>query len=57
MGMPILFHCIIVALAVIFIAYAIDHAPIDETRTRTRPKTPCDRDIDDSRGQQSARAR
>lgn len=50
MGMPILFHCIIVALAVIFIAYAIDHAPIDETRTRTRPKTPCDRDIDDSRG-------
>lgn len=46
--MPILFHCVIVAMIVIFIAYAIDHAPSNETSTRTRPRTPYDGDIDES---------
>jgi hypothetical protein len=40
--MPILVHCAIVAVIVLIVAYAIDHAPIDETRSRTRPRTPSD---------------
>jgi len=52
--MPILFHCVIVAVIVIMIAYAIAHAPIDEARTRTRPSTPYDGDIDESRGRRDS---
>jgi hypothetical protein len=40
--MQILFHCVIVAVIVLVVAYAIDHAPIDETRSRTRPRMPSD---------------
>jgi Na+-transporting NADH:ubiquinone oxidoreductase subunit NqrB len=40
--MPLLFHCVIVAMIVIIIFHAIDHAPSEETRTRTRPRTPHD---------------
>jgi hypothetical protein len=39
--MPILFHCAIVAMIVVIVAYAIDHAPSSETTSRT-PRTPYD---------------
>jgi hypothetical protein len=52
--MPILFHYVIIAVSIIIIAYAIDHAPSNET-TRTRPRRPSDGDIDESRGKAARR--